>query len=83
MPRRKTAAAVDHPPPTIESHNRGRFAHLYGVLTAQEMADHLKCSPEAVYERAVAGEFIFPLQPGSMTGATPPFNSMSAWTSRR
>lgn len=39
--------------------NHGRFAHLYGVLTAQEMADHLKCSPEAVYERAVAGEFIF------------------------
>lgn len=23
------------------------------------MAEHLKCSPEAVYERAVAGEFIF------------------------
>ena len=39
--------------------NHGRLAHLYGVLTAQEMADHLKCSPEAVYERAVAGEFIF------------------------
>lgn len=29
------------------------------MLTAQEMAEHLKCSPEAVYERAVAGEFIF------------------------
>ena len=39
--------------------NPGRFAHLYGVLTAQEMADHLKCLPEVVYERAAAGEFIF------------------------
>lgn len=34
-------------------------AHLYGVLTVREMADRLKCSLEAVYERAVAGEFIF------------------------
>ena len=34
-------------------------AHLYGVLTAREMADRLKCSQEVVYERAVAGEFIF------------------------
>ncbi|MEO7887700.1 MAG: hypothetical protein ABIR76_13275, partial [Polaromonas sp.] len=34
-------------------------AHLYGVLTVREMADRLKCSPEAVYERTVAGEFIF------------------------
>ena len=53
------APAVEPPQPTIGSENRGRFAHPYGVLTAHEMADHLKCSPEAVYERAVAGEFIF------------------------
>lgn len=32
---------------------------LYSVLTAQEMAEHLKCSSEAVYERAVAGEILF------------------------
>jgi hypothetical protein len=31
----------------------------YRVLTVQEMAEHLKCSPEAVYERAVAGEVLF------------------------
>jgi hypothetical protein len=39
--------------------NPGRFAHLYGVLTVQEMADRLKSSPEEVYKRALAGEFIF------------------------
>jgi len=54
-----TTPNVEPPRPTIGSENRGRFAHLYGVLTAQEMGSHLKCSPEAVYERAVAGEFIF------------------------
>lgn len=58
-PSDKLAPAVAHPPPTVESQNPGRFAHLCGVLTAQEMADHLKCSPEAVYERAVAGELLF------------------------
>ena len=54
-----TVPAGEPPRPTVGSQNPGPFAHLYGVLTAQEMADHLKCSPEAVYERAVAGEFIF------------------------
>lgn len=42
-------------------------AHLYGVLTAQEMADYLNCSPKAVYERAVSGELIF-LSSSSRTG---------------
>ena len=45
------------PPAGIQEPNSP--AHLYGVLTAQEMADHLKCSPKAVYERAIAGELIF------------------------
>ena len=43
--------------------NHGRFAHLYGVLTAQEIADHLKCAPEAISERAVAGELVAVLSP--------------------
>lgn len=59
MPEGQISAVAERPPPTIDSQDPGRFAHLYGVLTVQEMADHLKCSPEAVYERAVAGEFIF------------------------
>ena len=59
IPREKPAPAVAHPPPTVDNQNPGRFAHLYGVLTAQQMADHLKCSSEAIYERAVAGELLF------------------------
>jgi hypothetical protein len=35
---------------------RGRFAHLYGVLTVEEMAAHMKCTPERVREREAGGE---------------------------
>lgn len=59
MPQGEAASGIDPLPPIINSQNLGDPAHLYGVLTAHEMAEHLKCSPEAVYERAVAGEFIF------------------------
>jgi hypothetical protein len=68
MPQEKTATAVEHPQPAIGSQNHGRFAHLYGVLTAEEMAEDLKCAPEAVYERAVAGEFIVLLSPARVDG---------------
>ncbi|WP_431099006.1 hypothetical protein [Polaromonas aquatica] len=59
MPQGEISAGAERPPPTIDSQDPGRFAHLYGVLTVQEMAAQLKCLPKAVYERAVAGEFIF------------------------
>jgi hypothetical protein len=59
MPLWQVWNAVGRPLPTMDSLNPGRFNHPYGVLTAQEMADRLKCSPEAVHERALAGEFIF------------------------
>lgn len=36
--------------------DRSRFAHMYGVLTVEEMADRLKCSPDGVREREAAGE---------------------------
>ncbi len=36
----------------------GAFS-VYKMLTVQEMAEHLKCSSEAVYERALAGEILF------------------------
>lgn len=55
----KITPIIEDPAPTVGSQNAGSFAHLYGVLTTQEMADRLKCSPEAVYERVVAGELIF------------------------
>ena len=78
-----TASNVELHPPPIGRQNPGRFAHLYGVLTVQEMADHLKCSPKAVYERAVAGESSsFLRRPESMAGVIPRFSSVNAWTSR-
>jgi hypothetical protein len=43
---------------TVGIQSPNSSAHLYGVLTVREIADRLKCSPEAVYERTVAGEFI-------------------------
>lgn len=55
---------------------------VYGVLTVQKMAEHLKCSPKAVYERALAGELLFSRRhPDSMTDTTPRSNSMNAWAS--
>jgi hypothetical protein len=59
IPHENIAPAAALSPSTVDSQNPGRFAHLYGVLTAQEMADHLNCSPEEIYDRAIAGEFIF------------------------
>lgn len=58
LSQEKTPTGVEHPSPTADSQDPGRFAHLYGVLTAQEMADRLRSSPEEVYGRAMAGEFI-------------------------
>ena len=55
----KIEPAVVHPSPTADSQNPGRFTHLYGVLTVQDMAEHLNCSPYKIYDRAIAGEFLF------------------------
>ena len=41
--------------PTVDSRNHGRLVHEYCVFTAQEMVDHLKCAPEAIYDCEVAG----------------------------
>lgn len=35
---------------------RGPFAHMYAVLTVEEMADRMKCTPQGVSERKAAGE---------------------------
>jgi hypothetical protein len=47
---------------------RGRFAHLYGVLTVEEMADRMKCTPEGVSERAAVGEIFATWAPGQEGG---------------
>lgn len=43
-------------PQAASGPDRSRFAHMYGVLTVDEMGDRLKCSPRGVREREAAGE---------------------------
>ncbi|MGI0013823.1 MAG: hypothetical protein ACREBU_10340 [Nitrososphaera sp.] len=40
----------------MSNQDRNRFKHEYGVLTLEEMADRLRCTPEDVCERENAGE---------------------------
>lgn len=68
MPQGEIATAVEQPQPAIDSQNPGRFAHLYGVLTAEEMADRMNCTPEVVREREVAGDLFAARAPGRSTG---------------
>jgi hypothetical protein len=63
MSQEEVAIAAEQLQPAVGSQEHGRFAHLYGVLTAQEMAEHLKCAPEAIYDRGVAGDLIVLLSP--------------------
>lgn len=68
MPQGEIATAVEQPQPAIDSQNPGRFAHLYGVLTAEEMADRMNCTPEVVREREVAGDLFAARAPGRAGG---------------
>ncbi|OYY32334.1 MULTISPECIES: hypothetical protein [unclassified Polaromonas] len=42
--------------PSVDDPDHDRFKHEYGVLTIEEMADRMKCTPEMVREREVAGD---------------------------
>lgn len=53
---------------TADDHARGRFAKMYGVLTVDEMADRMKCTPEDVHEREAAGEIFAAYTPGREDG---------------
>lgn len=43
-------------PHAANGQDRSRFAHMYGVLTVEEIADRMKCTAEDVREREAAGE---------------------------
>lgn len=47
-----------------DARTRGLFARMYGVLTVDEMADHMGCTPEDVREREAAGEIFAAYGPG-------------------
>lgn len=42
--------------PSVDDPDHDRFKHEYGVLTIEDMADRMKCTPEMVREREVAGD---------------------------
>lgn len=53
--------------PFVDDQHLDRFKHEYGVLTIEEMADQMRCTPEAVREREVAGD-IFAAHTPSIAG---------------
>lgn len=55
MPVEDRTLTADQPQ-AASGPDRSRFAHMYGVLTVDEMGDRLKCSPSGVREREAAGE---------------------------
>ncbi|MDI1340329.1 hypothetical protein [Polaromonas sp.] len=55
MPVEDRTLTADQPQ-AASGQDRGRFAHMYGVLTVEEMAERLKCSIDEVRKREAAGE---------------------------
>jgi hypothetical protein len=54
--------------PAVEIKDHDRFKHEYGVLTVEEMADRMKCTPEVVWDREVAGDLFAAHTPGRADG---------------
>ena len=57
MSQEEIEAIVQQLQPAIDGQDHHRFKHGYGSLTVEEMAARMKCTPEMVREREVAGEF--------------------------
>ncbi len=56
LSKEEIAAIVELLHPSVDDQDRDRFKHEYGVLTIEEVADRMKCTPEVVREREVAGD---------------------------
>lgn len=56
LSKEEIAAIVELLHPSVDDQDHDRFKHEYGVLTIEEMADRMKCTPEVVREREVAGD---------------------------
>jgi len=65
-------AIVQQLQPVIDDQDHDHFKHEYGVLTVEEMADRMKCTPEFVREREVAGDLFAARAPGRAGGALYP-----------
>lgn len=68
MSRDEIAAIVELFHPAVDDQDHDRFKHEYGVLTVEEMADRMKCTPEVVWDREVAGDFFAVHTPGQAGG---------------
>lgn len=68
MSQAEIEAIVQQLHPVIDDQDHDRFKHEYGVLTVEEMADRMKCTPEFVREREVAGDLFAAQAPGRAGG---------------
>lgn len=68
LSKEEIEAMVELLHPAVDDQDRDRFRHEYGVLTAEELADRMKCAPEVVREREVAGDLFAAHTPGRAGG---------------
>lgn len=68
LSKEEIAAIVELLHPSVDDQDHDRFKHEYGVLTIEEMADRMKCTPEVVREREVAGDLFAAHTPGRAGG---------------
>lgn len=68
LPKEEIAAIVELLHPSVDDQDHDRFKHEYGVLTIEEVADRMKCTPEVVRQREVAGDLFAAHTPGRAGG---------------
>lgn len=68
LSKEKMAASVELLRPAFDDQDHDCFKHEYGVLTLEEMAGRMKCTPKVVREREVAGDLFAAHTPGRANG---------------
>ncbi len=68
MSQEQIAVIVEQLQPAVEDRDRDRFKHEYGVLTVEEMAGRMNCTPEMIRERESAGEIFAARAPARAGG---------------
>lgn len=68
LSKEEIAAVVELLHPSVDDQDHDRFKHEYAVMTIEEMAGLMKCTPEVVREREVAGDLFAAHTPGRAGG---------------
>lgn len=68
MPEEEIDAIAGLLHPAVGEQSNDRFKHEYGVLTIEEMAARMKCTPEVVREQEGAGDLFAAHTPGRAGG---------------